>query len=282
MGTLYVVGLPASNLEDVTQRALRVLREVGLIIAQDVLHAQDFLAYHSINTPLVACSGNKIETRSMEKPAGCELALETLVHGDVALLSTDAPLGDAASSWRLVRAAVERGFAIVSVPGPSATVTALVTSGLPADAYLFLGSLPQRITERRRLLASIANERRTLVAFETFSCLQSALCDVAEILGNRRLALLPFWANSSEAWRGTVKEALAHLEGEPLRAEWALVISGSTGQAARWSEEQVRSELKSLLADGMGRKEAARRIAEVSGWRRREVYRLAGQSQFHV
>jgi len=171
----------------------------------------------------------------------------------------------------------------VSVPGPSATVTALVTSGLPADAYVSLGFLPQCMAEGRQLLGSLAVERRTLVAFEASSHLLVALRDVVEILGDRRLALSPLWAESGEeVWRGTVNEAVVHFEADPPRGEWALAVGGATGETVRWPEGQVRSEMERLLADGLSRKEAARQVAEVAGWRPRKVYGLAEGSQFHV
>jgi 16S rRNA (cytidine1402-2'-O)-methyltransferase len=105
-----------------------------------------------------------------------------------------------------------------------------------------------------------------------------ALRDVAETLGRRPLSLSPLWAESDEAaWRGTVDEAVAHFEANPPHGEWALVIGGARGKAARWPEDRVQSELERLLVKGLGRKEAARLVAEVSGWRPREVYRLAAQ-----
>ena len=284
MGTLYVVGIPAGNLEDVTQRALRVLREVDLIVAQDIPQAQELLAYYGIDTPLAGtgCTGNETTSENV-KVGGSEDVLERLTHSDVALLSTEGLLGRPDPAWWLVRTAVERGIAVVSVPGPPAAVTALVTSGLPVDAYLSLGFLPQGITQRRKLLGSQAVERRTLVAFETSSRLLVALRDVAETLGHRPLSLSPLRAESDEAaWRGTVDEAAAHFEANPPRGEWALVIGGARGKAARWPEGRVQSELERLLVKGLGRKEAARLVAEVSGWRPREVYRLAAQGRFHV
>lgn len=283
MGALYVVGIPAGNLEDVTLRALRVLREVSLIVAQDIPRAQEFLAHCGIDTPLTGYARNETEVEHVEEIAGDEAVLERLTRSDVALLSTEGLSDRSAPAWWLVRDAVERGIAVVSVPGPSATVTALVTSGLPADAYVSLGFLPQCMAERRQLLGSLAVERRTLVAFEASSHLLVALRDVVEILGDRRLALSPLLAESGEeVWRGTVNEAVVHFETDPPRGEWALVVGGATGETVRWPEGQVRSELERLLADGLSRKEAARQVAEVAGWRPRKVYGLAEGSQFHV
>ncbi|UCC63195.1 MAG: hypothetical protein JSV36_21065 [Anaerolineae bacterium] len=280
MGTLYVVGIPAADPKDVTRRALRVLRAVDLIVTSDTLHAQEFLTFHRIGTPLVACTLQEAARENAEKTVEIESILQRLAHEDVALLFTEASWGNSTLTWSLVRAAVEQGFAIVPVPGPSATVTALVTSGLPANTYVSLGILPSRNLERRQLLGSVTAERRTLVAFEMSDRLLLALHDVVEILGDRYLTLSPLEANADEMWRGTTSEALAYFEANPPHGKWALVISGSLTQTTQWPEERVRSELERLLVKGMSRKKAARQVAGLSGWRPRDVYRLA--AQFHV
>lgn len=278
MGTLYVVGMPAGNLTDVTLRALRVLREVGLVVAQDIPRAQELLAHYGVDTLLTGCTGNENKSGNVEETVEGESVLQALSGGDVALLFETERETVSGSAHRLVRAAVERGLAVVAVPGPAAAVTALVVSGLPADAYVSLGFLPQRAVERRQLLASLSAERRTLVAFETASRLLAALRDAAETLGDRPLTLSPVRVEPGErVWRGTVSEAVIHFEANPPRGEWALVIGGATGEAVRWPEDRVRSELARLLAGGLSRKAAARRVAHVSGWRPREVYRLAAE-----
>jgi 16S rRNA (cytidine1402-2'-O)-methyltransferase len=280
MGTLHVVGIPAADPKDVTRRALRVLRAVGLIVTSNTLCAQKFLTFHGIGTPLVACPLQKAAGENTEETVEIEIILQRLAHEDVALLFTEASWGNSTLTWNLVRAAVERGFAITSVPGPSLAVTALVTSGLPADTYVSLGVLPSRNLERRQLLGSVAAGRRTLVAFEMSDRLSLALHDVVEILGDRCLILSPLEADADEIWRGTASEALAYFKANPPPGKWALVISGSLTQTAQWPEERVRSELERLLVKGMSRKEAARQVAGVSGWRPRDVYRLA--ARFHV
>lgn len=280
MGTLYVVGIPAGNREDVTLRALRVLREVDLIVAQDIPWAQAFLAHYEIETSLTHYAGHYGESEKAGM-ARSEFVSETLSSGRVALLFEESRAATWESARQLVRVAAERDCTVVAVPGPSAAATALVASGLPADAYVFLGVLPRRATERRQLLGSLAAEKRTLVACEKLGQLSVALCDIAETLGDRPLALSPVWVGPAEmVWRGTVSEAAAHLEMNPALDEWILVIGGATGEAIRWPETRVRSEFTRLLADGLSRKDTARQVAEVSGWRPREVYRLAQEDGF--
>jgi 16S rRNA (cytidine1402-2'-O)-methyltransferase len=264
MGTLYVVDVPLGNPEDVTLRALRALREASLVVARDIPRVREFLTRNGIDAPLAGY--NESESRDVE-----EIALEALESGDVALLSETTPL-----VYHLVRSAVERGLPVVSVPGPSAAVTALVLSGLPADAFVCLGFLPQRAAERRTLLASLAAEPRTMVAFEMSSRLAAALHDVAETLGDRPMALTQVEGRGKGGvWRGTVKEALAYFEANLPDGQCALVIGGAMEEERRWPEARVRSELARLLAEGLSRKAAARQVAQVSGWRQREVYRLA-------
>lgn len=276
MGTLYVVGIPEGNLADMTLRALRVLREVDLIVTSDLARVQAFLVHYEIDTPLACWTGSESQPSGAEETADRKYVLDALHGGDVALVLGTSRAADSEMAAQVVRAAVEQGFAVVTVPGPSVMVTALVTSGLPADAYVSLGFLPENASERRRLLTAVATEKRTLVALLASSHLLDALRDVTEILGNRPLALSPVQVELDErVWRGTVDEATAHFETDPPRGEWVLVIGGATGEAARWPEDQVRAELARLLADGLGRRAAARQVARVSGWRSREVYRLA-------
>jgi 16S rRNA (cytidine1402-2'-O)-methyltransferase len=283
MGTLHVVGISLDNLEDVTLRALRVLREVNLIVAQDTCRAQGFLAHYGIDTPLACYVETETGSACRQGFTEAESVFDELIGGDVALLFEVVAENTLRSAHRLVRAAVERGITLASVPGPSAAVTALVASGLPSDAYVSLGFLPECTFERRRLLASLVAERRTLVAFDTSNRLLDAVHDIVETLGDRPLALSSFWPGSHEdIWRGTANEATVHLETDLLRGSWALVIGGAEGRKVRWSEDRVRSELVCLLAKGVRLKEATRQVAEASGWQPREVYRLATRDEFRL
>jgi len=283
MGTLYVVAMPMGHSEDVTLRAVRVLREVHLIVAQDIPRAQESLACYGIDTPLVAYVESETENQGGEGFAGTRSVLEMLVRNDVALLF-EVETGEGLSfAHHLVRAAVERGLAVMSVPGPSTGATALVTSGLPSDAYVSLGFLPRHAAERRQLLVSLAVEQRTLVALEVSNRLLNILREVAETLGDRPLVLMPLRREPGEKiWRGTVHKAMACFEADRQCGEWVLVIGGAPEETARWPEARVRLELARLLANGMSRKEAARQVAEAAGWRSREVYRLTTQGRFRV
>lgn len=266
MGTLYVVGTPIGNLEDITLRALRVLKEADLIAAEDTRTTRKLLTHYDIHTPLTSFHEHS-------RPAKREQLLETLGEKDVALVSEAGMPGLSDPGYKLIREAIELGIPVVPVPGPSALTTALAISGLPTDSFLFLGFLPRRQGERRRLLASVVNEPRTLVAFEAPHRLQASLKEMAEVLGDRGVAIgRELTKRFEEVWRGSLREAIAHFEETPPRGEFTLVIAGAEESA--WSEEQVREALAERLGQGLSGKEWVREIAEMAHWPKREVYRL--------
>ena len=268
MGTLYLVGTPIGNLEDITLRALRILEQVALIAAEDTRRARILARHHEIETPITSYfEGNKLTK--------LEVVLRALDAGDVALISEAGMPGLSDPGYELIRAAVERGYPVVPVPGPSAPVTALVVSGLPSDSFLYLGFLPRRQRERHRLLTTVAGERRTLIAFEAPHRLRKSLADLEAVLGDRPLAICRELTKlHEEVWRGTIAEAQAHFDQVEPRGEFTLVIGGAPEECERWDEERVQAELDELLAQGVSRPAAARRIAAISGWSRKEVYRL--------
>lgn len=159
MGTLYLVGTPIGNLEDITLRALRVLREVPLIAAEDTRRTRILLDHYGITTPM---------TSYFEHSGAAKLAflLRHLESQDLALVSEAGMPGISDPGYDLVRAAIERGLPVVPVPGPSAIITALAAAGLPTDQFLYLGFLPRRAGERRRRLEEVRDQPRTIVAFE--------------------------------------------------------------------------------------------------------------------
>ncbi len=269
MGTLYIVGTPIGNLEDITLRALRVLRECTMIAAEDTRRTRILLEHYGIHTPMISYFEHN-------EPVRIPHILEALTRGDVALVSEAGMPGLSDPGYALIRAALDRGFPVVPIPGPSAPVTALVVSGLPADRFLFLGFLPRRPGERRRLLATVASLPWTLVAFEAPHRLRESLQDILEILGDRPMAAARELTKvHEEIRRGTVREILKHFTREEPRGEFTLVIAGAPEETERWEEEEVRSRLQELLSAGMTPAQAAREVARASGWPRRVIYRMA-------
>lgn len=268
MNILYIVGTPIGNLEDITLRALRVLEEAILIAAEDTRRARILTRHYEIDTPITSYfEGNKL--------AKLEAVLSALEEGDVALISDAGMPGLSDPGYELIQTAIERGYQVAPVPGPTAPVTALVVSGLPTDSFLFLGYLPRRQSKRRGLLEDVARERHTLIFFETPHRLCASLIDIEEMLGDRALTLgREMTKVYEEIWRGTVSEARCHFNEVEPRGEFTLVIAGMSEEGGRWSEDQVREALHDLLEQSLRRPEAAKRVAELSGWDRGAVYKL--------
>lgn len=266
MGTLYLVATPIGNREDITLRALRLLREVDLIAAEDTRHTGRLLAHYEIDTPQVSYHEHNKLTR-------LDTVLKTLERGDVALVSDAGMPGLSDPGYELVRAAIAHGVPIIPVPGPSALTAALVASGLPTDAFVYLGFLPRRATDRRRLLAELAGEQRTLVAFESPHRLAEALDDIAATLGDRQIAVARELTKlHEEIWRGPVSEARAHFAAK-VRGEITLVIAGASAPPP-WDEDQVRNQVAQLMGEGLSHRQAVKQVARASGWSRRTVYQL--------
>jgi len=230
MPVLYVIATPIGNLEDISLRALRRLQEVKLIAAEDTRTTRHLLNAHNIKTPLTSYHEHS-------KRAKLDYLLNYLDKEDLALVSEAGMPGLSDPGYELIVAAIERGISVVPIPGASAVTTALVVSGLPTDQFLYLGFLPRRKGQRQRLLSSIVDEPRTIVAFETPHRLKKALSDIEEILGNRRLSVCRELTKvHEEIFRGRVSEAREHFS-EP-RGEFSLVIEGKT---RAWLKFQERS-----------------------------------------
>jgi len=230
MPVLYVIATPIGNLEDISLRALRLLQEVKLIAAEDTRTTRHLLNAHNIKTPLTSYHEHS-------KRAKLDYLLNYLEKEDLALVSEAGMPGLSDPGYELIIAAIERGISVVPIPGASAVITALVVSGLPTDQFIYLGFLPRRKGQRQRLLSSIVDEPRTIVAFETPHRLREALSDIEDILGNRRISVCRELTKvHEEIFRGRVSQARKHFT-EP-RGEFSLVIEGKT---RAWLKFQERS-----------------------------------------
>jgi 16S rRNA (cytidine1402-2'-O)-methyltransferase len=230
MPTLYVIATPIGNLEDISLRALRLLREVRLVAAEDTRKTRRLLSAHNIRTPLTSYHEHS-------KRAKLDYLLDYLEGEDLALVSEAGMPGLSDPGYELIVAAIERGIFVVPIPGASAVITALVVSGLPTDQFIYVGFLPRRKGQRQRLLTSIAAEPRTIVAFETPHRLRDTLGDIEEILGDRRISICRELTKvHEEIFRGRISESREHFV-EP-RGEFSLVIEGRTRV---WLKSQERS-----------------------------------------
>ncbi len=269
MGVLYLVATPIGNLEDITLRALRVLREVSLIAAEDTRTTVKLLSRYDIHTPMISFFEHNELVRHDE-------VLRALESGDVALVSEAGMPAISDPGFRLVQSATAAGLTVTVVPGPSALLSALAASGLPTDSFVFLGFLPRRQAARRKLLETMRQERRTLVAYEAPHRLVETLEDMQVTMGDRQVVLAGELTKMfEEVWRGTVSAGLAHLRGKPPRGEYTLVLAGASGdQEKLWPESDVRKSLERLLRDGLSKRDAVAQVSAVCGWGKRSVYQL--------
>ncbi|MBI5709619.1 MAG: 16S rRNA (cytidine(1402)-2'-O)-methyltransferase [Candidatus Eisenbacteria bacterium] len=230
-GTLYLVATPIGNLEDITQRALRVLREVSVVAAEDTRHTRRLLERFGISVPVVSLFEHNERARIP--------GLVRRLHAgeDVAVVTDAGSPGISDPGYPLVRAAVAEGLRVESLPGPSAVIAALQVSGLPTDAFVFAGFLPVRSGARRRKLEELHQRRETVVAFESPHRIAACLADLEEIWGERPVALARELTKLHEqVLRGTAREVRAALAPEKRKGEMVLVLGGRTREEGRRPE----------------------------------------------
>ena len=266
MAVLYVVGTPIGNLEDVTLRALRILRGVGLVAAEDTRSTRHLLDAHHIEARVTSYHEHN-------KEAKLPYLLNYVKDHDIALVSEAGMPGISDPGFELIRAAVHAGISVVPVPGPSALITALAVSALPSDQFVYVGFLPRRPAERRRLLRSVALEPRTIVAFEAPHRLGRSLNEVLAMLGDRPIAVARELTKvHEEVFRGSVSEALSHF-AQP-RGEFTLVIGGASEAATPDVTPEVEEALAKLRQTGLSAKEAVAALSGETGLPRRRLYRV--------
>jgi 16S rRNA (cytidine1402-2'-O)-methyltransferase len=272
-GTLYVVATPIGNLEDITVRALRILRdEVVVIACEDTRQTQKLLKHYEIRKPLISYHEHNEASRTAE-------IVESLERDNSVALVSDAgtPL-ISDPGYRVVKAAIEHGFDIVPVPGPSAVLAALAASGLPTDEFGFIGFLPSKAGARRKAIAEIVNAPGTVVAYESPHRILDTLADMAEILGTRPIVLAREITKIHEEFlrgsAGEIREQLA--KRASVKGEITLIIGRPEKTASAVSDPL--SEILKLEAErGLNRMEAVKAVAKQLGLPKREIYRLAAE-----
>ena len=229
MGTLYLVGTPIGNLEDVSPRALRVLGQVGLIASENPQRTQRLLARYEIQTPMMRYT----DAYDRKKHGRLQAVLAALADRDVALVTEAGMPGLADPGYELITAALERDLPVVAVPGPTALSAALAVAGIPCERFVFLGFLPRGQSARRDFLLSLADSPFTLVAYESPHRLVATLADLEQILGRRQMAAAcELTKLYEEVQRGTAAELRAHFHLHPPRGEFTLVIAGRENNPA--------------------------------------------------
>ena len=272
-GKLYLCATPIGNLEDITFRVLRTLKEVDLIAAEDTRNSIKLLNHFEIKTPMTSYHEyNKIEKAYK--------LVEKLQEGKNIALITDAGTpGISDPGEELVRICYENGIEVTSLPGPAACITALTISGLPTRRFAFEAFLPRDKKERARVLEELAQESRTMIVYEAPHHLLKTLKELYEVLGNRELTVSKELTKRYEnATKTTFKDVIRFYEDNEPKGEYVLVISGKTfetkEQEAReaWESLSVEEHMVHYEASGMERKEAMKQVAKDRGISKRDVY----------
>lgn len=268
--TLYVVATPLGNLQDLTHRAAEVLRTVHLVAAEDTRHTRRLLSHLDAHPQMVSVHAHA-------DPGRLESVIRRLQAGEnVALVSDAGTPAVSDPGAELVRLAREAGIRVVPVPGPSAVAAALSASGLPADRFTFLGFLPRSGGDRRRLLERVAGEPWTIVLYEAPGRLADLLGALAEACGRERRAVVARELTKvhEEFREGSLADLAAHYTANEPLGEVTVLVEGAPAVEPVLDIEGIQEEARRLLAGGLSRKDAIRRLTESRGLRRNEVYRL--------
>ncbi|MBD2598437.1 16S rRNA (cytidine(1402)-2'-O)-methyltransferase [Nostoc spongiaeforme FACHB-130] len=269
--TLYVVGTPIGNLEDITFRAVRILQMVDLIAAEDTRHTGKLLQHFQVKTPQISYHEHNRNSRIPE-------ILEHLNHGKAIALVSDAGMpGISDPGYELIKACIDAGIKVVPIPGASAAITALSAAGLPTDKFAFEGFLPPKAQQRREYLETLQTESRTLIFYESPHRLTDTLQDLAVAFGDERQIVLARELTKlyEEFWRGTIADAIAHYQQREPQGEYTLLVAGTPATQLLLNETQLKAELQQLISQGISRSQASRQLAKFTSLSRREVYQLA-------
>lgn len=272
-GMLYLCATPIGNLEDITLRVLRVLKEVDLIAAEDTRNSIKLLNHFDIHTPMTSYHEyNKIEK--------AEVLIRKMQEGTNIALITDAGTpGISDPGEDLVRMCYEVGIEVTSLPGPAACITALTLSGLPTRRFAFEAFLPSDKKERQAVLSELVNETRTMILYEAPHRLVKTLNELLETLGNRKMTLCRELTKKHEtAFASTIEDILEFYETQEPKGECVLVIEGKSRaelvqeERAKWEEMTIAEHMEVYLGQGMDKKEAMKAVAKDRGVSKRDIY----------
>lgn len=270
-GKLFVVSTPIGNLEDITLRAINVLKGCDVIACEDTRTTKKLLARYGIETNLTSYH----EYNEVEKS---QKLLEELKEGkDVALVSDAGTPSVSDPGWRLINLSIENNIEIVPIPGPSAILSALVVSGLPTDSFLFLGFFPKTVGKKKELLKNVKDYPCTLIFYESARRLPGTLSVLLEILGDRGICVAREMTKLyEEAIRGSVSEVISVLsERDSVKGEVTVVLEGSREGRKKISTEEAQKTLRAMKERGVALSDAVRAVCESSGASKNSVYRIA-------
>ena len=273
-GKLYLCATPIGNLEDITLRVLRVLKEVDLIAAEDTRHTRKLLSYYDIHTPLTSYHRHNMTEKG-------QLLLKKLLEGQQIALVSDAGMpGISDPGEDMAALAIENGIEVIPLPGASAVITALVVSGLSTRSFVFAGFLPASKKARRDMLNTLKTQTGTLIFYEAPHRITEMLQDVVHCLGDRKISLSRELTKKFEQTiRGTASEVLEHFKTDRPRGEFTIVLEGAGPEESRtevdpWGEMTVVEHVGLLLSQGCDKKEAIKKAAVLRGLPKKEVYNM--------
>lgn len=269
-GTLYICPTPIGNLEDITYRTIRILNEVDLIAAEDTRHTLKLLNHFEIKKPLISYH----EHNKMGKGP---VLIDKLNQGQSIALVSDAGMpGISDPGEDIIKLAIEEGIDVVGLPGPSASILALVISGLPTKRFVFEGFLPAKKKDKEAKWVELQSETRTIIMYESPHHLKKYLKELENHLGNRKIALCRELTKTyEEIFRGTVETAIAYYEEHDPRGEYVIIIEGGQVQAAQemdFEERTIPEWVTYFMAEGLDKKEAVKKTAKQLGLSKNEVY----------
>ena len=266
-----MVGTPIGNLEDITLRAIRILKEVELIAAEDTRRTGKLLQHLQIKTPQISYHEHNQNIRTDE-------LIERLQQGMQIALVTDAGMPSISDPGvELVRAAIAHQIMVVPIPGGTAAISALAASGMSTSSFTFEGFLPRKVSERQAKLELLRSEAKTLILYEAPHHLLATLKDLAAVLGKSRAIVLARELTKvhEEFWRGNLEEAIVMYDKQRQpKGEYTLIVAGTPETSLITSKADLKRELQQLLAQGMTRSQASRQLAKLTSLSRREIYQL--------
>jgi 16S rRNA (cytidine1402-2'-O)-methyltransferase len=272
---VYLVATPIGNLEDITLRALRTLRECDVIACEDTRHTRKLLNRYDVQKPLISCHEHNERARAQQ-------IVERVLAGQAVAIVSDAGLpGISDPGYRVVQAAIAAGVRVIPIPGPSAVDTAVVASGLPTDSFLYAGFLPAKSGQRIKALEALAAEKTTLVFYESPHRLLRTLADAQSVLGNRQAVVARELTKTHEEFlRGTLAEIHADLAArESVKGEIVLLVAGANEAPGADLEVPLAARVKHLVAEGSSPMDAVKTAAKEYGVSKREAYSLVEQAK---
>ena len=271
LGILYLVGTPIGNLEDMTLRGIRILKEVDLIAAEDTRHTKKLLQHFQITTPQISYHEHNQGWRTGE------LITKLLEGTNIALVSDAGMPSISDPGYLFVKEAIANSLTVIPIPGVSAVLTTAIASGLEIERFVFEGFLPVKGQARSDRIEELVRETKTTIFYEAPHRLLTTLQDLATVLGEERQIVLgrELTKVHEEFWRGNLASAIALCRERKPKGEYTIVVAGAVNSTEiLLSQSQVKAELKQLLQQGMTRSQAARHLAKLSTLSRREIYQL--------